>query len=396
MLMDNVLSNIIDSYAKLKDLGIHVDASKIEERIKVYLLENLGNFIPKIIRKEDVQLSFTVKVCNSCEAQIDIMDISFSVNDKKEQIDSVSTYNSDNTYYIEQTVSESDNINEHIIPSDIIKLTGSFGHKKSKNAIENSITKDTEFEKKHSRSDKDTTKYSLNGSEFLPKRAFAHRVIKTFVEQHPDYTYEQLKEIFNDDILRPAWVCKGLLARVEDLLDGSISEKQIDIRYNFSNTELCLKSSDDVEFFVSTQWMRETIEKLILVAEKYGMHCERNENSFVVNKPNNNKPQQRNNRLKINYIIVNGSRISQSNVTDMFVQFVEIVGAEKIFDLKIPINGGYLVDTKIIEKYKTSCKPVGQGLYLFTNRSTETKIKLMEHIANRLNIEVEINTDINK
>ena len=99
----------------------------------------------------------------------------------------------------------------------------------SKNAIENSIAKDTEFEKKHTRSDKDTTKYSLNGSEFLPKRVFAHRVIKTFVEQHPDYTYEQLKEIFNDDILRPAWVCKGLLARVEDLLDGTISEKQIDI-----------------------------------------------------------------------------------------------------------------------------------------------------------------------
>ena len=50
MFMDNVLSNIIDSYAKLKDLGIHVDASKIEERIKVYLLENLEKFIPKIIR----------------------------------------------------------------------------------------------------------------------------------------------------------------------------------------------------------------------------------------------------------------------------------------------------------------------------------------------------------
>ena len=111
MFMDNVLSNIIDSYAKLKDLGIHVDASKIEERIKVYLLENLEKFIPKIIRKEDVQLSFTVKVCNSCEAQIDIMDISFSVNDKKEQNDYVSTYNSDNTDNIEQTFSESDNIN---------------------------------------------------------------------------------------------------------------------------------------------------------------------------------------------------------------------------------------------------------------------------------------------
>lgn len=122
---------------------------------------------------------------------------------------------------------------------------------------------------------RDNSRFSLNGSNFLKKNEFAYLVVKTFIEQHPDYTYDQLKEIFNDDIIRPAWVCKGLLAKVDDLCDGSLSDKELESRYHFNSTDLCLKSADGIEFFVSTQWMLESIEKLIVVAEKYGMHCEK-------------------------------------------------------------------------------------------------------------------------
>ena len=271
--MDNVLSKIIDSYAKLKDLGIHVDASKIEERIKQHLLEKLETLFPSISSEEKVELSFNVRINSSFEPYIDIRDVSLTINDINEPIVDV-TRDDDNILAIEDVVSDSESDTEQFIASEIIKLSGSFRHKNSNNIFKNHEVSNKE-EAPLSPKVKDSTKYSLNGSEFLSKRVFAHRVIKTFVEQHPDYTYEQLKEIFNDDIIRPAWVCKGLLARVEDLLDGTISEKQIDIRYNFSNTDLCLKSSDDVEFFVSTQWMLESIEKLIVVAKKYGMHCEK-------------------------------------------------------------------------------------------------------------------------
>ena len=389
--MDNVLSKIIDSYAKLKNLGIHVDASKIEERIKQHILEKLENMFPSISSEENVELSFNVRINSSIEPHINVRDVSLIINDINEPIVYV-TEDDDNVVALEDVVSDSESDTEQVIASEIIKLSGSFRHKKSNDIFKNQEVSDKE-EATLSQRDKDSTKYSLNGSEFLSKRVFAQRVVKTFMEQHPDYTYKQLKEIFNDDIIRPAWVCKGLLAKVDDLLDGTISKKQIDIRYNFKDTNLCLKSGDGVEFYVSTQWMRETIEKLILVAEKYGMHCEKSDNSLV-NKANSYKSKHRNQNIKINYILVNGNRIANSNVTEMFVQFVKTIGAEKIYNLKIPINGGYLVDTKVIEKYKSSCKPIGQGLYLFTNRSTETKIKIMKDIANRLNLDVEINTDI--
>lgn len=122
---------------------------------------------------------------------------------------------------------------------------------------------------------RDNSRFSLNGSNFVNKNEFAYLVVKTFIEQHPDYTYDQLKAVFVDDIIRPAWVCKGLIARVDDLCDGSLSDKELEHRYHFNSTNLCLKSADNIEFFVSTQWMLETIEKLIIVAEKYGMHCEK-------------------------------------------------------------------------------------------------------------------------
>lgn len=122
---------------------------------------------------------------------------------------------------------------------------------------------------------KDNSRFSLNGSDFVHKGVFAYLVVKTFVEQHPDYTYDQLKAVFIDDIIRPAWVCKGLIAKVDDLCDGSLSDKELERRYHFNSTDRCLKSADGVEFFVSTQWMLKSIEKLIVVAKKYGMHCEK-------------------------------------------------------------------------------------------------------------------------
>ena len=61
----------------------------------------------------------------------------------------------------------------------------------------------------------------------------------------------------------------------DDLCDGSLSDKELKRRYHFNSTDRCLKSADGVEFFVSTQWMLKSIEKLIVVAKKYGMHCEK-------------------------------------------------------------------------------------------------------------------------
>ena len=111
----------------------------------------------------------------------------------------------------------------------------------------------------------------------MAKNEFAYLIVKTFVEQNPDYTYDQLKAVFVDDIIRPAWVCKGLIAKVDDLCDGTLDEGELERRYHFNNASRRLKSADGVEFFVSTQWSLKSIEKLVVVAEEYGMRCEKQE-----------------------------------------------------------------------------------------------------------------------
>lgn len=123
------------------------------------------------------------------------------------------------------------------------------------------------------RNARDNSLFSVNGSEFLKKNVFAYKVVKTFIEQHPDYTYQQLKDIFVDDIIRPYGVYKGLLARVEDI--RTLAEQEQNRRYHFDQSELCLSSSDGVQFYVSTQWSLQAIEKLIPIVEQYGIHCEK-------------------------------------------------------------------------------------------------------------------------
>lgn len=124
---------------------------------------------------------------------------------------------------------------------------------------------------------RDKSRFSLNGSSFVAKNEFAYLIVKTFVEQNPDYTYDQLKAVFVDDIIRPAWVCKGLIAKVDDLCDGTLDDGELERRYHFNNASRRLKSADGVEFFVSTQWSLKSIEKLVVVAEEYGMRCEKQE-----------------------------------------------------------------------------------------------------------------------
>ena len=227
-------------------------------------------------------------------------------------------------------------------------------------------------------STKDKTKFSLNGSAFLSKRKLAFEIVNCFIEQHPDYTYAQLKEVFSDDLIRPYGVYKGMLASVDELLDGTLTEDQLNLRYSFNDDSLCLKSSDGIEFFVNNQWAKESIERLIRVAEKYGMHIEVNGNSSK-------------SILKFSSIVVDGHTIPESNIAQMFVEFVKLVGAKKVFDLKMPINGGFLVDTKVMEGYENSCKPVDNGYYLCTNSNTIRKIKQIEYIAEKLNLDLVIN-----
>lgn len=100
-------------------------------------------------------------------------------------------------------------------------------------------------------------------------------------------------------------------------------------------------------------------------------------------------------KLGIKYIEVEGTRISTGNPTWMYVALVNKLGPERVFDLKIPFLGGYLVDININQSYLKACKLLKGGYWLNSHSSTKSKIAQIKYIASKLKANVRIQLDEN-
>ena len=92
--------------------------------------------------------------------------------------------------------------------------------------------------------------------------------------------------------------------------------------------------------------------------------------------------------IVINSISFNDYIISNGNSTEKFIEFINIVGPELVYQMKIPFRGGYLVDKTRNLKYITFCKPLNGGYWLNTHSSTTNKIELMKQIGEYFGTEV--------
>lgn len=95
-------------------------------------------------------------------------------------------------------------------------------------------------------------------------------------------------------------------------------------------------------------------------------------------------------RLKMRSITVDGFVIQESNPTQMFVEFIEHVGADLVYEMQIPFRGAFLVDKRPIPGFEAVSKLVGNGYYLCTNSNTNSKIELMQEIADFFSLNLEI------
>lgn len=104
------------------------------------------------------------------------------------------------------------------------------------------------------------------------------------------------------------------------------------------------------------------------------------------------KPVHRrgNPRLRMRSITIDGYVIDESNPTQMFMEFVEHIGADLVYEMQIPFRGAFLVDKRPIPGYEMSSKLVGDGYYLCTNCNTPSKIEYMKRIADFFSLEIEI------
>lgn len=93
-------------------------------------------------------------------------------------------------------------------------------------------------------------------------------------------------------------------------------------------------------------------------------------------------------RLRITFD--DGSVIQERNAAESFVSFVRRVGAERVRSLGIKQCKIPLVSNTIDKKYGSKQKPLGNGWFLMTNTSTQSKKHDIELIAESFNIKLKV------
>ncbi|MEI8272950.1 MAG: hypothetical protein WCG08_10040 [Paludibacter sp.] len=91
-------------------------------------------------------------------------------------------------------------------------------------------------------------------------------------------------------------------------------------------------------------------------------------------------------KAKIRVTFPDGRIIQEGRVSQTLVDVVKYAGAENVRSLEIPINKDNLVTNKVAPAYENSVKPVGNGLFVHTNSSTQTKFAQIQQISDDLNL----------
>lgn len=116
----------------------------------------------------------------------------------------------------------------------------------------------------------DHTKYCINGSEPLSKGRLAVRIVKEYVKKNPSLTFNEIKQVFPDDLILSKYRGRGLIVSVEDLSNSPLEPIYRNKRYYFDTKEFWLKSSDGIYFVVNNQWDINCINNIINVGRDAG------------------------------------------------------------------------------------------------------------------------------
>ena len=106
----------------------------------------------------------------------------------------------------------------------------------------------------------DYTKYTFDGQTKLSKKALGERIVMKYLEQNPNLSFDQMKNVFAfDDSVVSKEQYKGIIAKSEDVTGSYVS------CYGTEQT-----SSDGVKFKVLTWWNKNNIDFIIKFAESQG------------------------------------------------------------------------------------------------------------------------------
>ena len=116
----------------------------------------------------------------------------------------------------------------------------------------------------------DHTKYCINGSDPLPKGRLAVRIVKEYINKYPSLTFNEIKQVFPDELIPSTYRSQGLIVSVDDLKNSPLDPVYRNKRYYFDTKDFWLKSSDGVYFVVNNQWDINCINNIINIGREVG------------------------------------------------------------------------------------------------------------------------------
>ena len=81
-----------------------------------------------------------------------------------------------------------------------------------------------------------------------------------------------------------------------------------------------------------------------------------------------------------------GTVIQRNKAAETLAQTINRIGPEKVADLRIPADGGYLVSREGSRTYPESNYPLDDGFVLITHSSTDAKMDKLKKISKKLNL----------
>lgn len=116
----------------------------------------------------------------------------------------------------------------------------------------------------------DHTQYCINGSEPLSKGKLAVRIVKEYIAKYPSLTFDEIKQIFPDELIPATYRSQGLIVSVESLSISPLEPYYRNKIYYFDTKDFWLKSADGIDFVVNNHWDINCIGNIISIGQEAG------------------------------------------------------------------------------------------------------------------------------
>lgn len=147
---------------------------------------------------------------------------------------------------------EDASVNEEVVPEGSQEVSSDI----------NTLSNDIETE------GNDTTKYSFDGKENLGKGQLAVSIIEKYMKEHPNLSYEELKDIFPDSMMGNSLKLIGLIVKEDDVKNAPYNYQKK--AYGYFKPDRRYKDVNGVDFFVSNNWNITNIQNIIDFAKQQG------------------------------------------------------------------------------------------------------------------------------